>query len=123
MTKGQVEKAERLALNQFDKWNDVTGFVGVNTSYEYEIQSLIKDAVHIGIQMSINGKVEFDEEGNVKTPDSEQVETDRTELNDSVRFSYWLMENCELAEDNSLWSYHGEDYTNEKLYEIWAENK
>lgn len=26
MKKGEVEKAERIALNQFDKWNEVTGF-------------------------------------------------------------------------------------------------
>lgn len=34
-------------------------------------------------------------------------------------FVDWLMENCELAEDNSLWSYAGEDYTNEKLFKIF----
>lgn len=127
MTKGQVEKAERIALNQFDKWNDVTGLVGENTSYQYELQALIKEAVHIGIQMSINGKVEFDEEGNVKTPESDEVNSTTEEedeyLNDSVRFSYWLMENCELAEDNSLWVYEGEDYTNEGLYQIWLNEK
>lgn len=68
MKTGQVEKAERIALNQFDKWNDVTGFVQEHTGYYYEVQSLIKEAVHIGIQMSINGKVEFGADGNVKTP-------------------------------------------------------
>ena len=66
MTKGKVEKAERIALNEFDKWNDITGFVQEDTGYYYEIQSIIKDAVHIGIQMSINGKVEYNEEGNIK---------------------------------------------------------
>lgn len=70
MKKGQVEKAERLALNQFDKWNDVTGFVPDDTGYYYELQSIIKDAVHIGIQMAIFGKVNFDKDGNVKTEDT-----------------------------------------------------
>ena len=37
----------------------------------------------------------------------------------SLNFIDWLMENCELANDNSLWSYEGEDYTNERLYEIF----
>ena len=34
-------------------------------------------------------------------------------------FTNWLMDNCELSEDNSLWSYNGEDYINEKLLEIF----
>jgi hypothetical protein len=66
MTKGSVETAERKALNELDKWNDVTGFVQVDTSYYYEIQSVIKDAVHIGIQMALNGKVEYKKDGTVK---------------------------------------------------------
>ena len=57
MTKGQVEDAERFALNEFDKWNDVTGFVEPNTGYYYELQSVIKDAVHIGIHMNNAGEV------------------------------------------------------------------
>lgn len=69
MTKGKIEKAERLALNEFDKWNDVTGFVHEHTSYYYELQAVIQDAVHIGIQMAINGTVQYDEDGNVKHED------------------------------------------------------
>lgn len=69
MTKGKIEKAERLALNEFDKWNDVTGFVQEHTSYYYEIQAVIRDAVHIGVQMTLNGKVDYDEDGNVKHED------------------------------------------------------
>lgn len=41
----------------------------------------------------------------------------------SLDFTDWLMENCELSEDNSLWSYDSEDYTNEKLYEIFLSQK
>ncbi|MFA5296585.1 MAG: hypothetical protein WC389_00075 [Lutibacter sp.] len=37
----------------------------------------------------------------------------------TIGFVNWLMENCELAEDNSLWSYNGEDYTNKKLFKIY----
>ena len=68
MKKGQVEKAERTALNQFDKWNEVTGFVQEHTGYYYELQSLIIEAVHIGIQMSTQGKVIFGDDGNVIIP-------------------------------------------------------
>lgn len=38
----------------------------------------------------------------------------------TLGFVDWLMENCELADDNSLWSYNGEDYTNEKLLLIYC---
>jgi hypothetical protein len=72
MKTGQVEKAERIALNQFDKWNDVTGFIQDDSGYYYELQALIKEAVHIGIQMAISGRVEFDDEGNVKIQKSAQ---------------------------------------------------
>jgi hypothetical protein len=66
MKTGQVKKAERLALSAFDKWNDVTGLVQEHTGYYYELQAVIEDAVHIGIQMALNGKVEYDEDGNIK---------------------------------------------------------
>ena len=66
MTKGRIEKAERLANNQFDKWNDVTGLVSDSSSYYYELLALMREAVHIGIQTALNGKVEFDKDGNVK---------------------------------------------------------
>jgi len=39
----------------------------------------------------------------------------------ALQFVNWLMDNCELAEDNSLWTYNSEDYTNEKLYEIFSQ--
>ena len=66
MKAGLVKEAERIALNQLDKWNDVTGFLTKHTSYYYEIQALMEDAVHVGIQMALNEKVEFEEYGNVK---------------------------------------------------------
>lgn len=66
MKRGLVQEAERIAFNELDKWNDITGFIDKHTGYYYEIQGLIQDAVHIGIQMSLNEKVEFDEYGNIK---------------------------------------------------------
>ena len=50
MTNGESNDAERRALNLFDKWNDVTGFVEKGTGYYYELQSVIQDAVHCGAQ-------------------------------------------------------------------------
>lgn len=40
MTRGETEYAIRRALNMFDDWNDVTGFVLKFSSYYYEIQGL-----------------------------------------------------------------------------------
>lgn len=69
MQKGKIETAERIALNQLDRWNDVAGVVEQHTGYYYELQAVIKDAVHIGIQMAINSKVDFDNEGGIKIPE------------------------------------------------------
>ena len=37
----------------------------------------------------------------------------------AIEFVNWLMKNCELAKDNSLWDYNGEYYSVEKLYRIY----
>jgi len=50
VTQGQFDSAVRRAFNLFDKWNDVTGFVPKDTSYYYELQACIEDAVHCGAQ-------------------------------------------------------------------------
>lgn len=66
MNKGTVSDAERKALNVLEEWNDVTGALDVNGSWYRECQSVVEDAVHIGIQMALYGKVEFDKDGQVK---------------------------------------------------------
>ena len=53
MKEGQVKSAIRRALNLFDSWNDVTGFVQKHTGYYYELQGVIEDAVHCGIQEAL----------------------------------------------------------------------
>lgn len=53
MTEGQMKDAKRRALNLFDKWNEVTGFVIPGTGYYYEIQGCIEDAVECGAQAAI----------------------------------------------------------------------
>lgn len=50
MTKGELEGAIRRALNLFDQWVEVTGFVPKHTTYYYEMQGCIEDAVHCGAQ-------------------------------------------------------------------------
>lgn len=50
MTNGELQFAERRALNLFDQWNDVTGFVPKFSTYYYELQAVIRDAVHCGAQ-------------------------------------------------------------------------
>jgi hypothetical protein len=52
-TKGEVDFAKRRALNLFDRWNDTTGFVKKFTSYYYEIQGCIEDAVECGVQIGV----------------------------------------------------------------------
>jgi len=55
MTRGEREFAIRKALNMFDEWNDVTGCFPKGTSYYYEIQSVIEDAVKIGAKIACEG--------------------------------------------------------------------
>jgi len=69
MEKGKLETTERIALNNLDKWNDVAGVVEPHTGYYYELQAVIKDSVHIGIQMAIDGKVKVDKSGNIVIPE------------------------------------------------------
>ena len=59
MTSGELEYAKRLALQLYDEWNDVTGFPAKFTSYYYEIQSLIENAVDIGAKVARGIKVDL----------------------------------------------------------------
>lgn len=63
MTTGQLETVIRRAFNIFDEWIEVTGFVQKDTSYYYELQGIIEDAVHCGAQA---------ETGDFKKLDSEE---------------------------------------------------
>jgi len=55
MTKGEVDYAIRLSLNNFDEWNDVTCQFTKGDSYYYEIQGVIEDAVRIGCKIACVG--------------------------------------------------------------------
>lgn len=48
MTLGELADAKRWALSRFDEWVEVTGFVDSRSSYYYELQSIIEEAVEIG---------------------------------------------------------------------------
>jgi hypothetical protein len=64
MTKGELESATRRAYNRLDVWLDCTGFITPGTSYYYELQSLIEDAVHCGAQAATGDYKRLeDEEG------------------------------------------------------------
>jgi len=65
MTKGIIKDAERTALNVLDKWNNTANVVEPHTGYYYELQAVIEDAVHIGIQAALFGTVRLDDDGNV----------------------------------------------------------
>jgi hypothetical protein len=65
MNKGQVEYAVRQAYNKADEWLEETGVIELHTGYYYELQGVIEDAVHIGIQMALNNKVNYNEDGEV----------------------------------------------------------
>ena len=54
MKKCEVDTAIRRALNMFDEWNDCTGVFQKHSSYYCEMQGVIEDAVHCGIQQALN---------------------------------------------------------------------
>lgn len=66
MSKGQVRRAEAYAIVHLQRWLEQTGAIGLHTGHHSELESIIEDAVHIGIQMALFGKVEFDDDGLVK---------------------------------------------------------
>mgnify|MGYP007100122286 CR=1 FL=1 len=58
MTRGEAANAVRRALNKLDEWNDVAGVIRKHSGYYYELQGVIEDAVHCGIQgaMQLQGE-------------------------------------------------------------------
>lgn len=53
VTQGELEAAVRRALNIFDQWTEATGYFPMHTSIYYEIQALIENGVHCGIQQAL----------------------------------------------------------------------
>ncbi len=50
MTQGELDNAIRRALNLLDDWNEVTDVPPRHSTYYYELQGVITDAVHCGAQ-------------------------------------------------------------------------
>ena len=61
MNEGQVDYAERKAMELFDEWNNCTGIFIPGTSYYAEIEACIIDAVHCGIQMTLFNKIQIED--------------------------------------------------------------
>ncbi len=62
MTKGKLINAKRRALNLLDAWNDVTGVLPKHSSYYYEVQGLMEDAVECGAQAATGDHRKLDGE-------------------------------------------------------------
>ena len=50
--KGELDKAKRRALTIYDKWLRVTGALD-GTSWAWEVEGIISDAVEIGVQAAM----------------------------------------------------------------------
>jgi len=61
--KEKIDIAIEQAINNFDRWNKATGYFAEHTTYYYECESVIEDAVKIGIMAALNIPIEFDEGG------------------------------------------------------------
>jgi hypothetical protein len=62
MKQSELDGAIRRALNLFDKWNDVTGFVEKYSGYYDEICACIIDGVHCGAQGATGDYKQLDSE-------------------------------------------------------------
>jgi len=65
MKKSEIEYATRKAVENFDAWNESTGWFQTCCGSYDEICSIIQDAVHIGAQMAIHGKIFRDKNGDI----------------------------------------------------------
>ena len=63
MTRGEMERAKRIALDNFDRWNNVTGVFVKDSGYYFEICSVIEDAVSIGSAIASGHDVELTDDG------------------------------------------------------------
>jgi hypothetical protein len=64
IVKGELDKAKRRALTIFDNWQRITGCLD-GSSYLWELEGIIKDAVEIGVQagMGIYKPLASEQEG------------------------------------------------------------
>lgn len=53
MTQGEVKRAIRDAVHRLNAWNETTGALPRGSSVEGEVESIVCDAVHIGIRAAL----------------------------------------------------------------------
>lgn len=53
VTLGELERAKRRALTIFDAWLRVTGAIPEGSSWVWEAEGCISDAVEIGVQCAL----------------------------------------------------------------------
>lgn len=53
VNRGEMEKAKRRALSIFDNWLRVTGAIPEGSSWVWEAESCVADAVEIGVQCAL----------------------------------------------------------------------
>lgn len=61
MTVGQKERAERKAKEILDEWLEVTGIIEFNSSWYYELCSIIDYAVQLGAKAALGLELKIDE--------------------------------------------------------------
>lgn len=62
MQVGQLDRAKRRALRILDDWIETTGVVSEESSYRYELEGIIEDAVDCGAQAQAGVYEELDSE-------------------------------------------------------------
>lgn len=60
MNVGEMERAKRRALNILDGWLEATG--AVPDSYRDELEGVVEDAVHVGVQAALGIREELESE-------------------------------------------------------------
>lgn len=53
MQKGELDRAKRRALHIYDEWLETTGALPSRSSWSYELEGIIEDAVEVGVQAAI----------------------------------------------------------------------
>ena len=78
MNRGQLDYANRKAMQCFDEWNNVTGIITPCCSTYNELQGVIEDAVNIGAMVALGIKFSIVD----GRPVQEQIKTFRETTTD-----------------------------------------
>lgn len=110
MNKGEVEYAERRALQLFDDWNEATGVFVPRAGYYFEVVACIEDAVHCGVQMALNKEINI-KNGELVRGDFPDGESELATLRDTVEWQNKIIEHAKKALEavDALGWYHDEN--------------